>query len=152
MVEREGALYREEFGWNDEFEALVAKIVAEFATTFNPVRERCWIAECCNAGVEGRHAGHIFCVQHPEEPDTAKLRLLLVEPHARGLGLGDALIRECVNFARTAGYRKLTLWTQSILHAAHRLYQRHGFRLVTEQPHHSFGHDLVAQTWELELR
>lgn len=152
MVEREGALYREEFGWNDEFEALVAKIVAEFAATFNPARERCWFAECCKAGMEGRHAGHIFCVQHPEEPDTAKLRLLLVEPHARGLGLGDALISECVNFARTAGYRKLTLWTQSILHAAHRLYQRHGFRLVTEQPHHSFGHDLVAQTWELELR
>ena len=146
VVAREGALYREEFGWSDEFEALVARIVAEFAETFDPTRERCWIAE-----IGGRHAGHIFLVKHPERAGVAKLRLLMVEREARGLGLGHALVHECLAFARATGYRTVTLWTQSLLHSAHRIYEAAGFTLVAEQPHHSFGHDLIAQTWELEL-
>jgi GNAT superfamily N-acetyltransferase len=146
VVAREGALYREEFGWSDEFEELAARIVAEFAANFNPARERCWIAE-----IDGEHAGHVFCVQHPERTDTAKLRLLMVERNARGLGLGDALVEECVRFARETGYKRMTLWTQNMLRSAHRIYQAKGFLLVSEEPHHSFGHDLVGQTWELEL-
>ena len=99
----------------------------------------------------GRHVGHVFLVKHPSQAHTAKLRLLFVEPSARGTGLGHALVNECVRFARTAGYRKIVLWTQSMLTAAHRIYQGAGFRLVKEEPHHSFGHDLVGQEWELNL-
>jgi DNA-binding MarR family transcriptional regulator/GNAT superfamily N-acetyltransferase len=146
IVHREGIGYAEQYGWDGSFEALVAEIVAEFLTNFDPDRERCWIAE-----INGQHVGHIFLVKHPHQPETAKLRLLFVEPCARGMGLGDALVSECVRFARTAGYRRIVLWTQSILAAAHRIYQRAGFRLVKEEPHHSFGHDLIGQEWELEL-
>lgn len=146
VVHLEGAGYVEQFGWDMTFEALAARIVADFLERFNPARERCWIAE-----LDGRHVGHIFLVQHPEQPDTAKLRLLYVDPAARGMGLGQRLVNECVQFARECGYRKITLWTQSILKAAHRLYQAAGFRLVREEPHHSFGKDLVGQTWELDL-
>ena len=146
VVQLEGAGYTEQFGWASTFEALVARIVADYIANFNPRRERCWIAE-----MEGLHVGHIFLVQHPEQADTAKLRLLYVDPAARGMGLGARLVGECVRFARSAGYKRITLWTQSILTAAHRIYQGAGFRLVREEPHHSFGKDLVGQTWEMDL-
>ena len=146
VIHSEGRGYTEQYGWDESFEALVAQIVDAFLTNFNPAREQCWIAE-----VNGQHAGHIFLVQHPNEPGTAKLRLLFVEPSGRGMGLGDALVNECIQFARSVGYRKVVLWTQSILTAAHRIYQRAGFRLVKEEPHHSFGHDLIGQEWKLEL-
>jgi DNA-binding MarR family transcriptional regulator/GNAT superfamily N-acetyltransferase len=146
VVHREGALYAQEYGFDETFEALVARIVADFLTEFDPKRERCWIAE-----VNGQNVGHIFLVKHPTEPSTAKLRLLLVEPSARGLRLGSALVEECVNFASAVGYKKITLWTQSILVAARRIYQKAGFRLVEEQANFKFGKDLVSQTWELDL-
>jgi DNA-binding MarR family transcriptional regulator/GNAT superfamily N-acetyltransferase len=146
IVYREGVGYAEQYGWDATFEALVAEIVSHFINHFDPARERCWIAE-----VDGQHVGHVFLVKHPSQPQTAKLRLLFVEPSARGTGLGHALVNECVRFARTAGYRKIVLWTQSMLTAAHRIYQGAGFRLVKEEPHHSFGHDLVGQEWELDL-
>lgn len=146
VVALEGSGYVEQFGWDGTFEALAARIVADFIANYDPARERCWIAE-----IDGRHVGHVFLVHHPEQPATAKLRLLYVDPSARGLGLGQALVAECVNFARVSGYGRITLWTQSILRSAHRIYQGAGFRLVREEPHHSFGKDLVGQTWELEL-
>ena len=146
VVQREAVGYSEQFGWDGSFEALVAEIVSEFLMNFDAAKERCWIAE-----MAGKHAGHIFLVKHPSEPDTAKLRLLFVETSARGLGLGDALVQECIRFARSAGYQKVVLWTQSILGAAHRLYGKAGFRLVKEEPHHSFGKDLIGQEWELDL-
>jgi DNA-binding MarR family transcriptional regulator/GNAT superfamily N-acetyltransferase len=146
VVYRESVGYAEQYGWDQTFEALVANIVEGFVTNFDARRERCWIAE-----IDGHNVGHIFLVKHPSQARTAKLRLLFVEPCARGIGLGDALVNECVRFARTAGYRRVVLWTQSILTAAHRIYERAGFRLIKEEPHHSFGHDLIGQEWELKL-
>jgi DNA-binding MarR family transcriptional regulator/GNAT superfamily N-acetyltransferase len=146
VVQRQSILYVEEYGWKGEYEALASRIVADFIDHFDPAREHCWIAE--------RHSeplGCIFLVRHPEQEDVAKLRLLHVERAARGMGLGKALVHECLQFARSAGYRKVTLWTQSILYAAHKIYQEAGFKLVLEEPHHSFGKDLIGQTWELEL-
>lgn len=147
VVELEGAGYVEQFGWDQSFEGLAAKIVADFLANFDPARERCWIAD-----LDGRHVGHVFLVRHREQPDTAKLRLLYVDPSARGMGVGQRLVSECVQFAREAGYKKITLWTQSILTAAHRIYQSAGFRLVREEPHHSFSKDLIGQTWDLDLQ
>jgi GNAT superfamily N-acetyltransferase len=144
VVHRHGALYAQQYGWDEQFEALVAQIVSEFVRDHDPKRERCWIAE-----MNGTIVGSVFLVR-VDDP-TAKLRLLLVEPAARGLGLGTRLVQECVRYARRSGYRRVTLWTQSVLVEARRVYQKAGFTLVSQGPHHSFGHDLVEETWELTL-
>ncbi|BBX36106.1 MarR family transcriptional regulator [Mycolicibacterium mageritense DSM 44476 = CIP 104973] len=145
VVMAHGEVYARQFGWDSDFEALVAKIVADYAAHHDPAREAGWIAE-----VDGERAGCIFCVAD-EAPGVAKLRILLVTPEARGLGLGSRLVEQCLRFARDAGYRQVTLWTNDVLVAARKIYQQFGFRLVDEEPHHSFGQDLNGQNWLLDL-
>ncbi|MEU8661077.1 GNAT family N-acetyltransferase [Actinoplanes philippinensis] len=145
VVMAHGEVYDEQFGWNTDFETLVARIVADYATDHDPSREAAWIAE-----VDGVRAGSIFLVAG-DEPAVAKLRILLVTPAARGLGVGTRLVDECLTFARRAGYRTVTLWTNDNLTSARKIYQSYGFTLVEENPHRSFGHDLVGQTWTLDL-
>ena len=146
IVQRNGELYAAEYGWDESFEALVATIVGDFAAQHDRAGERAWIAD-----VDGQRAGCIMCVRADGANDVAKLRLLLVEPSARGLGVGRRLVTECVDFARGTGYLRLVLWTQSILTAARHLYVEAGFELVESAPHHSFGADLIEETWALEL-
>jgi DNA-binding MarR family transcriptional regulator/GNAT superfamily N-acetyltransferase len=144
IVQRHGEVYAREYGWTQSFEALVARIVADYLDHLQPGRENAWIAE-----IDGQRAGCVFCVRRDEQ--TAQLRILLVESWARGQGLGARLVDECVRFARDSGYGKLVLWTNDILVAARRIYQAAGFELVGEEVHHSFGKDLVGQFWELRL-
>ena len=144
VVMAHGEAYAEEFGWDADFESLVARIVADYAADHNPAREAAWIAE-----VDRERAGCIFCVAADET--TAKLRILLVHPRARGRGLGARLVDTCLDFARAAGYRRITLWTNDVLGSARRIYQAAGFVLVEEEAHRSFGHDLVGQNWARDL-
>jgi DNA-binding MarR family transcriptional regulator/GNAT superfamily N-acetyltransferase len=144
VIARNGATYAEEYGWDVTYEALVARIVADYAADRDPRREAAWIAE-----LDGSPVGCVFCVRRDEE--TAQLRLLLVEPAARGLGIGGRLVDECLAFAKQAGYRRIMLWTNDVLAEAGRVYVRAGFVLRDEERHHSFGHDLVGQTWWKDL-
>jgi DNA-binding MarR family transcriptional regulator/GNAT superfamily N-acetyltransferase len=144
VVQSHGALYAGEYGWDSSFEALVAEIVAKFLGSFDASRERCWIAD-----IDGAQVGSVFLVRHSD--DVAKLRLLLVDPAGRGQGLGRRLVGECIAFARACGYRKITLWTQSILIAARKIYQDAGFVQVASEPHRSFGQSLIGETWEMKL-
>ncbi len=141
-----GEVYADQFGWDTDFEALVARIVADYATGHDPARESAWVAE-----VDGRRVGCVFCVADPDDSAVARLRILLVTPEGRGAGIGSGLVARCVDFAREAGYARLSLWTNDVLSSARRIYEAAGFRLVDEEPHHSFGHDLVGQYWSLDL-
>ncbi len=144
VVYRHGVLYAREYGWDATFEALVARIVADYAEDHDPQREQAWIAE-----LDGEPIGCVFCVA--KDAQTAQLRILLVEPSARGLGVGARLVDECVHFARQAGYQRLTLWTNHPLASARRIYEAAGFRLTDEETHHSFGHHLVGQYMTIQL-
>ncbi len=144
IVHRHGALYAREYGWGERFEGLVAEVVAKFLLEFDPRRERCWIAER-----NGEIVGSVLVAK--ESSEVAKLRLLLVEPTARGLGIGNRLVEECIHFARNAGYKRMVLWTNSLLHAARHIYEKAGFTLVGEEMDDLFGPDSKAQSWELDL-
>ncbi|GAA1391025.1 GNAT family N-acetyltransferase [Pseudonocardia kongjuensis] len=145
MVMAHGELYATEFGWDTSFEALVAQIVAGYAADHDPAREAAWIAE-----IDGRRVGCVFCVAGDDEV-TAKLRILLVDPAGRGHGLGRRLVDRCLEFARDAGYRRMTLWTTDVLVSARNIYRAAGFELVEQEHHRSFGHDLLGQYWSRDL-
>lgn len=144
IIHRQAVLYTQEYGWNVEFEAFVAELVAKYMREFDPKSERCWIAE-----KDRKVVGSVFVVRHDDV--TAKLRMLYVEPSARGLGIGRRLVDECLNFARLVGYKKMVLWTDSLLTSARRIYEKAGFQLTEEEPHCSYGMDLVGQTWARDL-
>jgi GNAT superfamily N-acetyltransferase len=144
VVQAHGEIYAREFGWDTSMEALAARIVADFASNHDPEREAAWIAEA-----DGDRVGCVFCMRDDER--TARLRILLVDPKARGERLGTRLVRTCLDFARAAGYERMVLWTNHPLTAARSIYLAEGFRLVHEEPHHSFGVDLIGQTYELDL-
>jgi DNA-binding MarR family transcriptional regulator/N-acetylglutamate synthase-like GNAT family acetyltransferase len=144
VIYQHGLLYNQEYGWDERFEALVAQICADFISNYHPQKERCWVAE-----MQGEQVGSVFCVKASE--DVAKLRLLLVVPKARGLGLGTRLVKECIRFAKRSGYKKLALWTNDVLVNARKIYEKNGFKLVEEEHHHKFGPDLVGQNWDLML-
>lgn len=144
VIHRHGVLYAQEYGWDEQFEALVASICVKFLQKFDPKRERCWIAE-----KDGEIVGSVFLVKHTK--NIAQLRMLYVEPFTRGMGIGRRLVDECIRFSRQTGYKQIILWTQSNLSAARRIYEATGFKIVKKEPHHSFGHDLVAEIWKLKL-
>jgi GNAT superfamily N-acetyltransferase len=146
VVQQHGLLYNREYGWDQRFEGLTAEVVAHFVRHFDPARERCWIAE-----LDGTRVGSVFLVKHPTRPGVARLRLLLVDPAARGLGIGKRLVQECTAFARAAGYHTITLWTDSALQAARAIYRSAGYRVVLTEPHDLFGEGRIAETWELAL-
>lgn len=144
VIHRHGVLYAQEYGWDEQFEALVASICVKFLQKFDSKRERCWIAE-----KDGEIVGSVFLVKHTK--NIAQLRMLYVEPFTRGMGIGRRLVDECIRFSRQTGYKQIILWTQSNLSAARRIYEATGFKIVKKEPHHSFGHDLVAEIWKLKL-
>ena len=145
VVQAHGAIYAREYGWDDSFEGLVAGSVSDYLKNRDPVKDRCWIAE-----YDGENVGAVFCVR--QSATVAKLRLLILDPRARGMGIGRRLVEACIAFAREKGYRKLVLWTQANLLAARGIYAKAGFKLVASESNHAFGKDLVSETWELKLR
>lgn len=146
VIQRHGALYNREYGWDERFEGLTAEVIADFIRNFDPACERGWIADR-----RGERLGSVFLVRHAERPGVARLRLLLVEPVARGLGIGRRLVQSCTSFARESGYHTITLWTDSGLTAARAIYAREGYRLVVQEPHDLFGEGRIGETWELAL-
>jgi GNAT superfamily N-acetyltransferase len=145
-IERHAQLYADEYGWNIEFEALVATLFAQFVSRHDPASERFWIAE-----LGGERVGCVFLVRNADDPSAAQLRCLLVDPKGRGHGVGRRLVNECIEFAGRSGYKRIMLWTNDILVPARRIYETVGFTLEREEPHHSFGHDLVGQFWSRNL-
>ncbi|KAL6885684.1 acyl-CoA N-acyltransferase [Trichoderma evansii] len=147
IIHRHAEIYCNDYGWDGQFELLVAKVAADFLEHYDPSAERCWVAER-----DGKFLGSVMLVREKKAEHTAKLRLLLVEPAARGLGLGKQLVNQCIQFAKEVGYHRIVLWTQSILESARKLYRNAGFRLMEEEKHLSFGAELVGEHWELDLR
>jgi GNAT superfamily N-acetyltransferase len=147
IIHRHGAIYCNEYGWDGQFELVAAKVGVDFLENFNSNTERCWVAER-----DGKFLGCVMLIEDRTQKHTAKLRLLLVEPEARGLGLGKQLVNQCIRFAKEVGYERIVLWTQSMLESARRLYKNAGFRLIREERHASFGIELVGEYWELDLR